>query len=162
MRHVRAFWEVVRHRTAPAIGALVAELRERGIFRVIAGRALSAVGDDEGVTLEVRPRREASSIELRTSWVVNCTGPGSLSRLPPPLAALAANDHVRVDALGLGLLTDEQGRAIGARGACADLVVVGTLRKPQLWESTAVPELREQAQSAARLVLDALEQRVGV
>lgn len=44
------------------------------------------------------------------------------------------------------------------RGATrSDLVVVGTLRKPQAWESTAVPELRGQARDAARAVLEGLE-----
>lgn len=156
IRHLRPFWEVVRHRTAPSIAAQVAQLRERGILRVLAGRVLSAEGDDEGATLEARPRGGRSPIELRASWVVNCTGPGALTRLPLPLATLAAHDHVRVDPLGLGLLTDEHGWAVGAHGPRPDLVVVGTLRKPQLWESTAVPELREQARSAARLVLQAL------
>jgi hypothetical protein len=31
--------------------------------------------------------------------------------------------------------------------------VVGTLRKPDLWESTAVPELRQQAAAAAEAIL---------
>jgi len=35
----------------------------------------------------------------------------------------------------------------------ADLLVVGTLRKPSVWESTAVPELRVQAAVAAGEVL---------
>jgi uncharacterized NAD(P)/FAD-binding protein YdhS len=34
-----------------------------------------------------------------------------------------------------------------------DLVVVGTLRKADLWESTAVPELRQQAAVAAKVAL---------
>jgi uncharacterized NAD(P)/FAD-binding protein YdhS len=34
-----------------------------------------------------------------------------------------------------------------------DLFVVGTLRKPACWESTAVPELRQQAAAVAEGVL---------
>jgi uncharacterized NAD(P)/FAD-binding protein YdhS len=36
------------------------------------------------------------------------------------------------------------------------MFVVGTLRKPALWESTAVPELRGQAATVAERVLDRL------
>ena len=36
--------------------------------------------------------------------------------------------------------------------------MVGTLRKPALWESTAVPELRSQAATVAGAVLDLLKQ----
>jgi uncharacterized NAD(P)/FAD-binding protein YdhS len=35
-----------------------------------------------------------------------------------------------------------------------DLLVLGTLRKPELWESTAVPELRVQAERTAQLVIE--------
>jgi uncharacterized NAD(P)/FAD-binding protein YdhS len=38
------------------------------------------------------------------------------------------------------------------------LLVAGTLRKSTLWESTAVPELRQQAKSAAETVLAFLRQ----
>ncbi len=50
------------------------------------------------------------------------------------------------DELGLGIETTIRGNAINARGEeIPDLFVVGTLRKPAFWESTAVPELRQQA-----------------
>jgi uncharacterized NAD(P)/FAD-binding protein YdhS len=60
---------------------------------------------------------------------------------------------IRPDELGLGLDTSETGALIDANGnASADLFLVGPLRKGQLWEHTAVPELRAEAvQMAERL-----------
>jgi uncharacterized NAD(P)/FAD-binding protein YdhS len=59
---------------------------------------------------------------------------------------------VRTDDLALGLETTPDGNAIDAHGQVApDLFVVGTLRKPAHWESTAVPELRSQAAAVADL-----------
>lgn len=39
----------------------------------------------------------------------------------------------------------------------ADLMVVGTLRKPMAWESTAVPELRSQAAAVADQIVQLLK-----
>ena len=51
------------------------------------------------------------------------------------------------------------GNAINADGEpMPDLFVVGTLRKPSVWESTAVPELRNQAAAVADCVLTHLDQ----
>jgi uncharacterized NAD(P)/FAD-binding protein YdhS len=57
----------------------------------------------------------------------------------------------------LGVETTAAGNAIAADGAeVPDMFVVGTLRKPAFWESTAVPELRGQAATVAERVLDRL------
>jgi uncharacterized NAD(P)/FAD-binding protein YdhS len=66
---------------------------------------------------------------------------------------------VRQDELALGLDTSAEGNAINAGGeVMPDLFVVGTLRKPSVWESTAVPELRNQAAGVADCVLARLNQ----
>jgi len=62
-----------------------------------------------------------------------------------------------VDELRLGVRTTSDGNAMGSDGQpVGDLFVVGTLRKPDLWESTAVPELRTQASAAATKLIAAL------
>ena len=156
LRHARAFWEVRRHRMSPGVGTLVDELTARGTFRTMAARVVAARADAEGVALEVRARGAETSETLRAAWVVNCTGPGT-GRPDPIVASLLERGLLEADSLGLGVLTDDDGRA-RVRGATrSDLVVVGTLRKPQACESTAVPELRVQARDAARAVLEGLE-----
>jgi uncharacterized NAD(P)/FAD-binding protein YdhS len=58
--------------------------------------------------------------------------------------------------LGLGLRTDSEGRALDANGEVhSNLFIAGTLRKSTLWESTAVPELRQQAEIVAGIALQA-------
>ncbi|HEY8431799.1 MAG TPA: FAD/NAD(P)-binding protein, partial [Sandaracinaceae bacterium] len=153
LRHVRPFWEVHRHRAAPEVARSFEAMRARGELRVIAGRARAASGDVDGVWVELEARGGARR-EERFAWVVNCTGPGA--GVPPFVESLAQNGLVRLDPLGLGLVTDDAGRAVTERGARDDLLVVGTLRKPALWESTAVPELRVQAAQVARAALWAL------
>jgi uncharacterized NAD(P)/FAD-binding protein YdhS len=61
---------------------------------------------------------------------------------------------VSTDELSLGILTTDNGQAIDSAGSQVDdLHVVGTLRKPSTWESTAVPELRMQAETVAREIV---------
>ncbi|HWY24061.1 MAG TPA: hypothetical protein VNX47_04035, partial [Nevskia sp.] len=58
------------------------------------------------------------------------------------------------DALGLGLLTDAQGALLDRDGQASTwLYTLGPARKGQLWETTAVPEIRVQAQALARRLL---------
>jgi uncharacterized NAD(P)/FAD-binding protein YdhS len=157
VQHVRAFWEVHRHRMPPTIADKIAGLREAGVLKVAAGTLVSAKADGDGIDVTYSPRGTSSAQAVRVSWVVNCTGPGAHNRheTHPFLRPLLHAGTLANDELCLGLLTDESGRALNASGQpCEDLFVAGTLRKATLWESTAVPELRGQAQTVARKALD--------
>jgi uncharacterized NAD(P)/FAD-binding protein YdhS len=68
---------------------------------------------------------------------------------------MLATGSIRSDPLGLGLDCDTLGRPIARDGRVwREVSVIGALRRGQLWESTAIPELRAQASTiAARLSL---------
>jgi uncharacterized NAD(P)/FAD-binding protein YdhS len=148
MRHVRPFWEVHRHRMPPAVAERVGRRLADGTLRVVAGTVVAARAGRSTVELDVAHRGDVIVETLPASWVVNCTGPGvgRSTRLDPAVESLVAAGHLVRDELGLGVFP----------GPRRDLAVVGTLRKAELWESTAVPELRLQAAEAARAVLDAI------
>ncbi|MFN0064292.1 MAG: FAD/NAD(P)-binding protein [Myxococcaceae bacterium] len=155
LRHMSPFWEVHRHRMAPEIERTVDDVTRSGLFRADAARVLSARGSVDGVLLELRPRNKTQQETLRVDWVVNCTGPGACADqgLVPIIESLVAAGHLEVDPLGLGVRSDAEGRARTHGKVLDDLLVVGTLRKPDLWEATAVPELRQQAAVAANVAL---------
>lgn len=159
LRHVRPFWETHRHRAAPEVATTIAELVARGELVVHAGRVLGYDEDRTGVDVRVIERGAASEETIRVGRVINCTGPESdVRRVEDPFVQQILRDGlVRPDALGLGIDTDLQGAVIDARGRpSARVRLVGPLRKGQLWENTAVPELRGEALAmATRLVDDA-------
>lgn len=162
LRHVRSFWEVHRHRTAPQIGARIEALETAGFFTRIRGRLRSGQGDLAGLSLQVSAtRRGADPVErtVRADWAVNCTGPSpTISHHEDGVAAsLIEAGLARMDPIGMGLETDPIGRPIGRSGrASGRLWIIGSLRRPALWETTAVPELRVQAETVARDCLVAL------
>jgi uncharacterized NAD(P)/FAD-binding protein YdhS len=156
LRHLRAHWDVHRHRMAPAVGAAIAGLRTRDRLHVHAGRVQCFALHGGSAVALYRPRGERKTRELRVSRVINCTGPAwQLRDVRHPLVeSLLAQGLARPDSLGMGFATDDDGALLGAaRGL---LMTLGTLRRGELWESTAIPELRSQARNVARRLVSDL------
>jgi uncharacterized NAD(P)/FAD-binding protein YdhS len=159
LAEVRPFWEVHRHRMSPEITDTIDRFRRNKTLEITRAALVSASADDDGVDVTLFAADRSEKRCLRVSWVINCTGPGVHDRhsTHPILRPLLEEGVLVSDELGLGLRTDDVGRAIDASGqAEPTLLVAGTLRKATLWESTAVPELRQQAQAVAQTVLATL------
>ena len=149
VREDAPWWDLHRHRMAPASAAALHDMRHDGRL---------TVGADEVVGVaRVRRRLEVrlrSGRVVRVAAVVNCTGPlGDVRRAGDPLLDhLLAAGVATAGPLGLGLTTDD-GRLVDARGTTAAPVwTLGAMRRGELWESTAVPEIRGQAASIAAAV----------
>jgi uncharacterized NAD(P)/FAD-binding protein YdhS len=156
LRHVRPFWDTHRHRIPFDVVEDVARLRQEGTLVVHRGRITAAQGSDDSIRVSIQPRDGSAAYDVALKWVVNCTGPDSdVRRVDEPLwSRLLERGVARADTLGLGVVTNDQGALVGRDGnASRSVYLVGPLRKAQLWESTAVPELRVQAGDVARLVL---------
>jgi uncharacterized NAD(P)/FAD-binding protein YdhS len=153
LRHLRPYWDVHRHRLAPAIAQTIDRLRQSGQLQLTAGRIQAYHEDAAGVDVLIRPRGEQALIRLRSHLVVNCTGSECDYRkvAQPLIQLLLATGLSRCDRLNLGLETDATGALITASGeTSACLYTLGSARKGRLWETTAVPELREQASQLAQ------------
>lgn len=161
LRHLRPYWEVHRHRMAPAVSRQLEDMVDRGQLHLHAGhlRAFEMAGSK--VKALYRPRGSKELKTLSVFKVINCTGPAAPGRgqQSPLLRSLMESGWARPDALGLGLDT-EDGRVKGQDGRSAtSLFALGPLRRGELWESTAIPELRLQAEETAMRVLQALDIR---
>ncbi|MEO7360909.1 MAG: FAD/NAD(P)-binding protein [Gemmatimonadaceae bacterium] len=155
LRHLRSYWETHRHRSAPATAARIDAMQSSGQLKVHKARVVAYQQQGDLVDVVVQPRAATDAQTLSVARVINCTGPDSnIARVRDPLVQnLLAQHLIRPDALGLGLDTDASGTLLNADGALNEnLLLVGPLRKGQLWENTAVPELRvEASQMAAQL-----------
>jgi uncharacterized NAD(P)/FAD-binding protein YdhS len=162
LMRLRPFWEVHRHRMAPGVAEQLQRLLDCSTVRLVAGRLVACRATVETVALTVRRRGRDESVETVASWVINCTGPVPSNSVEsnPVIGSLLVYGWLRPDELGLGIETSLEGNAIAADcRAIPDLFVIGTLRKPAFWESTAVPELRSQAAAIAEGLLLLLKPR---
>lgn len=149
-------WNRRRHRIPPASAERIARMQDAGSLSIGRGEIESAAPLPGG-GLSVR-LADGSSYDV--GWVVNCTGPGlDVTASGDPLLADLLRDRAGVAlatlaTAGMGFRTDN-GRLLDSSGAARNPIwVLGALRRGELWESTAVPEIRTQAQDAATAVLD--------
>ncbi|HYL81856.1 MAG TPA: FAD/NAD(P)-binding protein, partial [Candidatus Acidoferrum sp.] len=152
LRHVQAYWDMHRHRTAPASGEQLERLVAAGSLLMVAGRLRRLAADAGGVSVTWQPRGGSREARLEVGSVINCTGPQSdLTRLTDPLVrALLAQGLIRPDPLRLGLDVDGEARVLDNAGHPSGVIsYTGPLLKARDWEGTAVPELRMAARTLA-------------
>jgi uncharacterized NAD(P)/FAD-binding protein YdhS len=163
LRHAGELWSVCRHRAAPEAAALIAAARADGSLAIVAGRYLACdLLPDDRLSVSVQRRGAATPTRVDADWLVNCTGPDrDLTRHPGLLVQrLLRQGVLQPDPLALGARTTASGQPIDAAGcAVPRTFVVGPWRAADLWESTAVPELREQAAAVAAAVCGTLSRR---
>ncbi|WP_340314511.1 FAD/NAD(P)-binding protein [Rhizorhabdus argentea] len=153
LRHLRAWWDIHRHRLAPPVAARIAGLRERRQLEILAGQLVGAKPSEGAVDVEWRPRGTDELRMLRVRRIVNCTGPqGDLLRTTELLLSrLSERGLIRPDAEQLGIDVNPQCEAIAADGrADRRLMVVGPMTRGTFWEIVAVPDIRAQTWSVAR------------
>jgi uncharacterized NAD(P)/FAD-binding protein YdhS len=144
-----AWWDLHRHRMPPSTAAAVARMRADDSLRVGSDEVLEAEETRDGLVVVL-----ASGRRRAVGAVVNCTGPqGDVRRVADPLIDdLLAGGTAVPGPLGLGLRT-HGGRVVDASGARdAPVWTLGAMRRGELFETTAVPEIRAQAAAVAASV----------
>ncbi len=157
LRHVSSLWSVVRHRSPEQNVAMVEQLRSRGQLQTHLGRVRQIA--PQGSDLSVEITHGSQQAQLLARHVIACTGPLlDYSRVQDPLIkGLREAQHLLSDPLRLGIQTDEHGALLDADGLASSLFfTLGPSRRPAYFESTAVPELREQAAALAQHILSQL------
>lgn len=153
---LRPWWDIHRHRMAPAVAQRVMTLRATGQLAVAAGRLEALDLGEGGFEALIRGRGQGQAAVRRFAAVVNCASPQG----DPEAARIGLLAHLRGagllrrDPLGLGLDVDEGLKVIAADGAAAPgLFAVGPLTRGTFWEAVAVPDLRNQTAQVADAVL---------
>ncbi len=152
LRHVRAYWDIHRHRLPGQTLAELEALRAQRRLTVRAGRIQNLEPIVNGVRVTWQPRGTNTRATLLVDRVINCTGPHYDPRRSrnPLMMSLLAQGLAVPDALGLGVRTTASGALIDRNGrAASGLYYVGPMLRSDHWESTAVPELREHAMRLA-------------
>jgi len=154
LRHVRPYWEIHRHRTASQIRDVFDGMIASGQVLMRKGRIDAAEDLGTGVLVSLQDNGRRSRIFV--DCVVNCTGPEcNFRNIGTPLVdSLLHQGLATTDVIGFGLAATSDGALIDSTGAqSSQLFTIGPPMKGQLWETTAVPELRAQARQLARRLL---------
>lgn len=155
LRHLRPWWDVYRHRVAPAIGQRIAAAIAARQLSVVAGRVSGIDAGTARVAVTITRRGSARVEHAVFGRVIDCRGPRNAIDLQDALqAGLRADGLIRPDALGLGLDVDAHDALVGAAGRpSARLFALGPPTRGRYWEITAIPDIRAQAaRLAAHLV----------
>jgi uncharacterized NAD(P)/FAD-binding protein YdhS len=139
---------------------MILELMTAGVLRVLAGRVIDVVPQETKVDVTILLRGAREKARLSTHRIINCTGSGTSDRVQEPfIEKLIETGLASYDPLRIGIATDDHGCVIGPSGmSLANLYALGPLRKATLWETTAVPEIREQALKLAERITSQLSE----
>lgn len=159
LRHARRYWDIHRHRLAPAPALELQALRDAGVLSLICGRIIKASAGEDGIELQIAPGANCPVKVLHAGTLINCTGPNpSLTEIEGPLfKQLLDEGLIRADQLNLGLEVDAEYQPLGVSGnPTSGLHYLGPMLQARYWECTAVPELRMHAERLGELILDDL------
>lgn len=157
MRRLRHLWGVARHRLPIHIHDLIVRLKLDGKLLVRAGKIQDIVETSDGIRISFYNKKTKKEEIITVERVINCTGPEpDISKSENMLLRNLCKTGVLVpDSLKQGAMADpDTFMAINSLQKKVDsLYLIGNILKGLLWESTAVPELRVQADRIAEQIL---------
>jgi uncharacterized NAD(P)/FAD-binding protein YdhS len=156
LERLRPYWDAHRHRAADSVARQIDRLIHGGSLSVRAARLVEIRPAAQGFDAVIRPRGAPADEVVSAHTLINCTGPRTDPRTieDPLVRDLVARGVATPDPLGLGVLTADDGALIDPTGAPSPVVfTLGPWRRPLLWETTAVPELRAQARDLTKRVM---------
>jgi uncharacterized NAD(P)/FAD-binding protein YdhS len=160
LRSVARYWEVHRHRVPPATAGRIAQLRTEGRLSVHRGRVVAVTEVPGG--LSVRIEEDGRTADIAAGRLINATGPAAdvTNTADPLLRGLLDAGLATPDPLRLGFRASAGGGLLDVSGRpSATLFTLGPPLRGQLYETTAVPEIRDQAAALAGRLISALRSR---
>ncbi len=154
VRHLKQYWEPHRHRMAPEISNRLDEYKASGKLQIIAGR-LQECAHEFATELRIS-LRSGGERALHVDRIISCTGiqENYANSARPLIRSLMSSGLAQANALTRGFRTDGQGTLMDANNRPSSIFfTLGPPRRGELFESTAVPEIRVQAEALAHLLV---------
>ena len=157
MSRLRHLFGVARHRIPLHIYDKIQKLRIDGQLHIQSGKILDITESEAGIDVKYYDKKQRKTLILKVSRVINCTGPETdFSKLENNFLSQCIHDGVFCqDELKLGIQTNVENYKVKSKDGKehSNLFTLGSNLKGELWESTAVNELRQQAFALAELIL---------
>lgn len=165
LTRLRPLWDIHRHRMAPEISLMLQSMISESQLKIHAGKILEYKINKEIKKVEIYYLDKFSK-EVKTitaSRVLNCSGlEFDFCQIEDPLLNKLLNDGIiKPDSLSLGFEASLEGALIDKNSETSKvLFTLGPALKGKLWETTAVPEIRNQAYKLAQLIKEKSFQKV--
>ena len=151
LRHLKTYWEPHRHRMAPEIRTRLDGFQGSGALQIIAGRIQLVCPRESATQVRIRLRHGGERI-IDVDRIISCTGiHENYADNPRPLIrTLIEQGLAQANDLGIGFRTDRHGALLDAKmNPSSVFFTLGPPRRGGLFETTAVPEIRTQAEALA-------------
>lgn len=157
LRHLRPWWDVHRHRMAPAVAERIQSAVNSGQLKVAAGHLVSVRDEGQGIAISYRTRHSRQIEKLHVSTVIDCRGGNPRFSTTRNAALIGLMEHglARPDTLDLGFDVTRDLQVLNARGEpSGPFFAIGPVTKGAFWEVTAVPDIRVQAERLSVVLLE--------
>ncbi len=159
LRQIRPYWDVHRHRAPQESLAVVSALSDEGRLNVKCARVVKGALNGESVELTLSENSSETHNRASFDRVFDCRGLFTdIRRASSPLLKnLAAGGMVSYDDLSMGIKADPKGLILNQKGSAQpNFYTLGSLRRGELWETTAAREIRTQAYAIAQEMIKEL------
>jgi uncharacterized NAD(P)/FAD-binding protein YdhS len=148
LRHAQPIWDIHRHRIPQSHHETLQELQRAGRLELIAAKVAEVTNVEGRTRICFIPRNARNTTASRdVDALFLCAGPeGDISKTKSSLLQnLTRKGLIHKGSLSLGIA-----------GSIPEISVIGPLQRENLWEITAVRELREEAARIASHALKSL------
>lgn len=154
-RHLRAFWDVTAHRSAPESHQVVESVIAEGRLRHGRARILGFAAEDGDITARLKRGGDIQTVSF--DGVIDCRGHQlhDWRRIADPFVkSLLASGEVRPHSTGYGIDATPAGDLINEDGLVhRNLSAIGHPLRGVAWESSSITEQRTQAIALADRIL---------
>lgn len=157
MSKYRHYWGIARHRIPMQIHDKISQLKFEEKLKIRAGKIINIEERDNIILVSYFDKIQKENKKILVSRVINCTGPES--NITKSSSSLLKNclrkGIISQDELNLGINADPSFyNVLNSKGEKLENVfTLGSNLRGELWESTAVNELRSQADTLADFIL---------
>lgn len=159
LRHINPIWNVIRHRMPESTYETLQLMQQSGQLEFIKGDIKSIQESNGSLKIDIYDKSKKSNQQLDANFVINCIGPESNYK--------RINQELIKNLLDSGLITCSDNlicirtngwNIVDTSGEeMTNLMAIGPVLKGELFESTAVPEIKVQAEELSKNILKCLK-----
>lgn len=152
LKKLRTYWEIHRHRMPKASAKALEQLKQSGQLEVLAGSYVSVSKNGSTINFTYQNKSNKLNQSVTVHRILNCTGPSTDYYKTGNILFknLLAKEWMKQDALKLGIETGFRGEVIKSTGVILqNTFTIGPIRRAMEWETTAIREIRTQAENVA-------------